>query len=703
MKAGSSKTERRPSRAGRGKGKPPAAAKTLVVPLFNELERDLLRPRPPVRPSQWAEANRWLYESAVPGPWRNSNAPYLAGIMDIPTRPGCIELNLKKASRVGASEASRNVIGYWGDYEPDPVGLTLPDRSTGRHVTSREVLPMFRRTRCLRRLLGPRSRDAQTETITLANGFHLDLMWAGSATSTAARTYRRVVNDEVDKMLVWAGKEADPIGRTTSRTRTYGFRRLVWNQSTPTTNLGAIHRLFEASTVKLHYFVPCPHCGHYQRLTFPQLRWEKFEGDDAPPGKAALADRIVREKACWYQCVSCDGRITGEQKPAMMRAGRWSTEEGRVIDADGVEHADAAEVAEWPRGTRIGMHISQLYCLWIEWEDIAAAWLRADGDIVAMYNFRTEVLGEIWEFRVQRVERSVFARKVEGATLPAGVVPDWAWLLLAGVDTQMDHLYVVIRAFGHGMRSQRVWHQRVYDWASLDRLLFVQKFPVANNAWDPMGVRLALIDSGGTEGFWLEASRTRQVYDYAVARQPRGGPGVWAIRGASRPTGQLYWPAKSPSPTVADRRKIPDGLRLWIVDSHACNDLLADWISTGAPGGEGDDAPPVEERWLLNRQDDPEYDAHLAGMWKVPDPVDRRSAAMPTGRWRAIHSGGRVDYRMCEAYLVAAAYMAEVHRLPPAADLAAQREAIRSARAERGDTATAAPPPTGDDWTPRPL
>ena len=170
--------------------------------VWNEREREAWRIPKPIRPSEWAEKYRYLFKSSIPGPYRNANAPYLRGIMDISSRPGCVQVNIMKAAQIGVSEAGRNLLGYWAHMDPDPVGLTLPDRIKGRKIIKSDILPLFKQTPVLRKRLDSEARDALIETISLNNGFQLDLMWSGSATSTASNPERRIINDEDRKSVV---------------------------------------------------------------------------------------------------------------------------------------------------------------------------------------------------------------------------------------------------------------------------------------------------------------------------------------------------------------------------------------------------------------------------------------------------------------------------------------------------------------------
>ena len=61
----------------------------------------------------------------------------------------------------------------------------------------------------------------------------------------------------------------------------------------------------------------------------------------------------------------------------------------------------------------------------------------------------------------------------------------------------------------------------------------------------------------------------------------------------------------------------------------------------------------------------------LSGVPAIPRGTPARGERIDpvVEKWKAVHSGGRVDYRHCEAYQIAAAYMANVHLLPPEAEL----------------------------------
>ena len=379
---------------------------------------------------------------------------------------------------------------------------------------------------------------------------------------------------------------------------------------------------------------------------------------DAVGGRREAADLLNRfgDRAVWYVCDHCQARISTSDRTVMVRRGLWTTAEGFVLDAHEQQHADAETIERFAPETRVAFQISALYCPWVQWAGLVGQFLRAIDDPSALFAFTTNRLAEPFEFKMRRVAETVFSAKCERSKAPEGTAPAWAAALLATIDTQVDHLYVVVRAWGPGLRSQRVWHGKVLDFAGLDQVL-ARAWPVDSGGEQAIG--LTLIDSGGTVDRFLDATRTQQVYDYALARQPL----VRAIKGASRPVVGLYAPMKNPMGTLAGTKEEKVGLpalAAYLIDTHRCNDLLSELIAAGIPTADGRNVGPAgqQEAWLLNAHNDSEYNLHLSNVQKTVDPKTKREMWVPKV------SGARHDYRDCEAYQVAAAYMAYIHLLP---------------------------------------
>ncbi len=668
-------------------------AAVSMTELWDADEREAWQPPPDLKPSQWAEAYRSLPrgQSAIEGPWRNENAPHLRGIMDLAVSPGIVQLNVQKPAQYGASEALRNVLAYKADCEPDPAGLALPDREKGRQIVENRILPLFRMTPRLQRILPDRAHELKKGQVHLRNGFTLSLMWSGSPSSTASDPMQFVNCDEVNKFRQWSGVEADAVTLTEKRLRTFGDRRCQVNTLTPTHRYGRITQLMEGSDVQLDFQLPCPLCGAFQRMVFGRLKWKK-------PPKAKVKDKVAAAAlvlrtpgAVWYECEACGKRIDESDKMKMARTGRWSSRDGSIPDAEAV--------ACWPAGTRLGMQGDPFGLLWFSWADIAAEFIRAEGDLAKTMDFYCQTLGMPFETQVARTDADFFSEKSRRATLPEGVLPRWAARVLATIDTQHDHFWAVVRAWGPEMRSQRVWHGRLESFDDLDRLCFQTPWPFEADAttgqplYAPLLVDLALIDSGGTRLEGERASRTMQVYTWALLRQAR----VRAIKGASqsRP-GMFVWRGKGWLDDELTRKNPGAAARhidLTYLDTGHWADVMADMASQGT---RSEDKRP--EIWHLNQRDDAEYNHHLAGVAKV---ITGRGSQMKE-EWKPKQDGARIDLWDCEVYQAAAAWLAQVQLLPPL-EIYEQFRLEQAQSAARAQQNPAKPRERRDPWRPTPF
>lgn len=621
----------------------------------------------PLSPSQWAEEHRILSrtQSSRPGPWRNANAPYLAGLMDLATRPGVEEITIMKAAQVGVSEAIRNVVAYLAEREPDPVLLVLPDENVGRRIMANRILPLFRGTTGLRELVTPTARDVQLNSISLSNGFMLRLGWAGSPSSLAADPVRVVINDEVDKFPEWSGRESDPITLGYARTRTYDQRRLIINISTPTTEHGLIATRFASCPVKLYYHVPCPHCGQYQRLLFGQLRWPKCETHD-PKAEAA---EIERQRDAWFECVHCQLRIEEAHKKDIVRRGVWATEQQEIA-------SDGTVCGDWPPGRRVGVHIWAAYCLWTPWWQIAAEYVAAKDDPVALMGFTNSTLGEPFSQSIAPTASSAFKEKCIGAA-PAGIIPRWGMYLFASADVQKRCIYYVVRVWGRGMRSRRIDHGIVENFDLLRERVLNRTYPFEDGRNAVAHVGVLGIDTGGGHGIG-DMSRTEEVYRFALTDIHR----IKALKGMAEPMGNWY-SAKHITYTPPGQQRSPLAVVLTLLDTGSLKDLMSSKITariavpinpkvgdvpppSAAPPGQPSQPAPTGNMidvaaWELNDHDDDEYNRQMASEHKVLV----RKGRTQVERWVPVKGGAANHYWDCEVYNLALAKMHEQVLLGP--------------------------------------
>lgn len=681
----------------------PAAPANKRPRLFSDgvFSRSLTPPEE-LTPSQWAERHVVIErsQSAFEGPLDHARAPYLAQMIDLVLAPGIAEINIQKASQVGVSAAMRWLIGYMAEREPDPCGITLPDREKGEQIIAERLIPFFEKTPPLRDLDTGNRHDKDKQQIKLANGFVLFLMWSGSPSSMASNPLRVVLNDEVDKFSSKAVDEADPIALTRRRTRTYGPRARLINISTPTTRSGRIAGLIDDSTVFLVFLVPCPACGVRQRLV-----WDRVSIAQTPEGMTSRKQRaawVEANEAAHYECGSatCGAKWSERERTIAVRAGKWGTcgDDGL---ADGViDDAMAIPGGRWPAGTKIGMHISALYAAFGETlPKIAARFIMAKGKYKEMMDFRQNDLGEPFEEQVDKsAVSSVAALHLDHA--PEGVLPPWTARVLATIDTQKDHFWYTVRAWGPGMRSRRILHGRAESFDELDQIIYRTPFGFEGDLFPAMLIDGAGIDSGGTRKWERGAtnhsdappggasavdgdpeatsrpSRVMEVYAWALQRQDR----VRVFKGDSKPRpGESIRRGTGQYVAGGEAFKVA----IWLLDVHRFQDELSTLMQqeveeVNKETGEVTKSPI----WALNARRDGEYERHMANLHKV---TVREKGGKVAERWAPVSGGARVDYRACEGYMIALAELSGVRLLPELDQFMAMRAAAMAEEKRRAE------------------
>lgn len=451
--------------------------------LFKFFSQTLL-PDPIMTVSEWADKFRVLSKksSSEAGEWRTSRTPYLREIMDClsVTHPAQ-KIVFKKGSQVGGTECGNNWLGYVIDYAPGPFMLVMPTVDLARKVSRQRIEPLIDETPKIKgKVKEKKSRDSST-TILHKDfpGGTLILAGANSAAGLKSSPARYTMLDEIDEMPLDVEGQGDPISLVLARSRTFSRRKALLI-STPTIDgISKIDDEFEASD-KRFYLVPCPHCGHKQRLVFKNLQWE-----------AGKPDTVA------YYCEECGVAIEERFKTKMLAAGEWvATAESRTV----------------------GFHISALYSPlgWYSWSQVAADYEAAKEDFEKhrktekMKSFHNTVLGETYKEVGEVPEwKALYLRREK---YKFGVVPKGVRFLTAGVDVQKDRLEIEVAGWGARKESWSIDYTVLVGdtsgdkvWTDLEEYL-EKVFPFEGEEGGGLPIKMTAVDS---------SYNTQTVYNFA--------------------------------------------------------------------------------------------------------------------------------------------------------------------------------------------
>jgi len=517
----------------------------------------LLNPPEQLSVSQWAEKHRVLdaRSSALPGPWRNEQTPYLVGIMDEFSNYETEEIIFCKPTQVGGTEVLLNMLGSIIDTDPAPTMIVYPTDTLAESTSTNRIDPML--------LASPRIaakyRIQESKRLELQfDGMYLTLSGANSPSSLASKPIKNLFLDEVDKYPAASKKEADPISLARERTKTFTNRK-IYMCSTPTLRTGPIWKAKEAADVEKHYFVPCVHCGEYIELDFHQIKW--------PDETSGLSDADRAEQAC-YVCQCCGAILTDADKMTMLRRGQWRPVRQKA--------AAAKTVAFW---------LNTLYSPFTRFGEIAKAFLLAKDDPDELHNFVNSWLAEPWE-ETRSATNADLVLEHQTET-EAYTVPAWAKLLTGGIDVQESSLYWTIRAWGDYITSQNIAHGQALGWAEIERIMNLS-FPQEDSG--EMLVDLALIDSG---------DQTDEVYDFCANNSD------WALACKGVAGSNSHYRIT----TVNKTGTAVDGMRLVLVDGGKYKDMIASRLRR--ENGRGS--------WMVYKDCDRDYAEQVTAEHKITE------------------------------------------------------------------------------------
>ena len=496
-----------------------------------------LKPDSIISVSEWADANRILSQTASsePGRFRTSRTPYLRDIMDAlsPSSP-YEKVVFMKGAQIGGTEAGNNWVGFIIDQAPGPMLVVQPTVEMGKRWSKGRLAPLIEDTACLRsKVKDPRSRDSgNTVQSKEFQGGQVVITGANSAVGLRSMPVRYLFLDEVDAYPPDADSEGDPLTLAIQRTATFA-RRKIFIVSTPTIKgLSRIEKEFE-NTDQRYFFVPCPHCGHFQTLKWEGIRYDSNSLEAA------------------YVCEQCKKLIPEHFKTQMLEKGEWrASNKGAVSDKV------------------IGFHLNSLYSPvgWLSWNACALNYEMAKDDEQLLKAWTNTTLGLTWEEKGDAPDWGVLFDRREKYKI--GVVPKGGYVLTAGVDVQNDRLELEIVGWGKELESWSVDYRVIYGsptdaktWAQLSNIL-AETFESEDGV--NRKISMLALDTGFS---------TQEAYAW-VRAQPFHN--VMAIKGTDNSLVPLNAPIKV---DVNFRgKKIRGGVRLWKVGVSILKGELYGWL-----------------------------------------------------------------------------------------------------------------------------
>lgn len=270
-------------------------------------ELAIFRAKPPSTVASWAQGERFVHCSPLPGTWDNDTMPHLTGIMETFSLQYVREVFISGGSQGGKTDVAHNCWAWTAVNDPGTTLIVHQDKDSGSEVIQDRLIPMISDTPSLRKLKTKNPDDLSLRRIRLKNGMTTYLAWSNSEGRLASKPIRFLFMDEVDLYPEAA------IRKARARTRAFRADRKILELCTTSTEKGRIWQAQNIAHSCMEYLMACPTCSEEQKADFGQLEWPTDILDPAQ----------VRRGMVHYRCTGCGALWDEEDRNDAVKNGHW--------------------------------------------------------------------------------------------------------------------------------------------------------------------------------------------------------------------------------------------------------------------------------------------------------------------------------------------------------------------------------------------
>lgn len=479
-------------------------------------------PPPTKTLSAWAAEKRVVAAesgSPFPGKWDPSRVPYLREPQDClgfdhPSR----EITAAKSAQTGFSETGVNLFGYVVDQEPSPMLIVLPSLEEAAKYNKVKLQPTIEATPALRekiRDVNSRDENSSTATFKRFRGGFAVVTGANSSKGLQMISARVRIYEEVSEYPADADNRGEPTFQAESRGKAWANRGpKSFYVSTP--GLAGACRItakYDASDQR-RYYVPCPHCGHYQLLEWKAMKWRS---DRRPHG----AYMVCAANGCVIEQIHQNAMV------ATVPDWRWiKTYPGNESNPAPPATFPPEQFERWAArhsdGREPGFHIWQAYSPFVPWDDTVAEFFAAGDNPLKQRVFTQQALGLPWDEKGDAPPADQLLKAREAFAWQR--VPKGCLYVTAAVDVQANRVEYDVYAWRPDFSCWRI-DGGVIEGDPDDAAFWLQLDPVIAKRYEDMNGKPWGIDAIGIDAGFL----SQRVYGF-VKRHAASGR-VYALDG----------------------------------------------------------------------------------------------------------------------------------------------------------------------------
>ena len=549
--------------------------------------------------------------------------PWVPGIHDALDDPAVTKVVARKSAQVAWTDGVLlNYLAKRICVDPCPMIVMFAKEQAAKEFNSEKFTPMVEVTPQLREripITSKRSADNRWSLKGFPGGF-LKFVGSNSASSVKSTPAPVVAVEEPDDCNVNVDGQGDTITLLEERTKTFPRRKVIFGGTPTIEGLSRVDEGYKASDQR-QFFVPCPHCGQEQTLTWENVHWNE---------EATVVHEVfgrAQPETAFYVCPHCGAHWTDTEKNAAVRKGHW--------EATAPFHGIA------------GFYINELYSpfsgsklRYLVEKFLTAQKLMAEGDDSKLRSFTNNQLGLPYAYTSDLPTAEALEARAEDYA--ECTVPEGGLVLTAGVDVQHDRVAVIVRAWGRAEESWLVYWGEIHGqtavaeagaWPELDAFLS-KGFRHASGA----AIRIRAVSIDSSDGQTSDA-----VYSFVRRRMNRG---FMAIKGSSTERAEIFNSPQTSIDKTRHNKAYRFGVTPFIVGVDRAKDLL---LGVDASAGRIRLEGQGPARFHFYKGVRPDYFGQLLSEVKAPHRSIRNRKV-----WQK-KSGERNEALDCEVYALHAA------------------------------------------------
>ena len=333
---------------------------------------------------------------------------------------------------VGPTQAGKSVflqvaVADTISQAPGTCLYILPDKVQGiKQIHEKIIAPIKRTPQLSKYVVQPESKTLTNEFVKLSH-MTLYLGWSNSPASLSSTPCTRVFFDEARLFKKELGNESNAIMLGLDRltvARAMGLAQ-AYIVSTPSDEGDLLYQQLEvANTTVLYWYWKCPHCSKYMIPDFYAMVKPITKSEETSP-------------AVQCHCKFCNGILEDRDKKRSLNGEGGYGYKGQ----DGQTELHIGELTE-----RLFFRFDSMASPFRPFQMMYDEFQRTKKNINDFKNFHQAWLAKFWKLTQSTLTMSDLA--LRKGDYVKRIVPDGTKVITAGIDTQDDGFYVVVRAWG---------------------------------------------------------------------------------------------------------------------------------------------------------------------------------------------------------------------------------------------------------------